>query len=106
MDYGWLNIGSLALGLLAIAFPIINIMGYRKSIFNDKCIVSLISMSSCAISLGMQIFYANYLVNKEDFVAMMDLMSTVATVSALLIIITIGVNIISTVVCNKKTLKI
>ena len=67
---------------------------------NNLGLISGISISSCAISLCMQIFYANHLVNIEDFTAMMDTLGTVSNVSAVLLIATIVLNIITYMVCN------
>ena len=48
----------------------------------------------------MQIFYANHLVNIEDFTAMMDTLGNVSNVSAVLLIATIVLNIITYMVCT------
>lgn len=100
MEYGWLNIGSLLFGLIALIIPIITFMRQDNYVSNNLGVISGISISSCAISLCMQIFYANHLVNIEDFTAMMDILGNVSNVSAVLLIATIVLNIITHMVCN------
>lgn len=102
MDYGWLNIGSLVLGLIAWTLPIINLTRYKRSTNKSWVIFSVISISACAISLWMQIFYTNHLVNIEDWSAIMDTLSAVAYVSALLLVVTIILNVITYVVYYGK----
>lgn len=103
MDYGLLNRGSLLFGLIAIILPIINLMRENKSINKNWSIFSIASASACAISLFMQIFYINHLVNIEDWTAMMDTLSTVALASALLLVITITLNaIVCSIYCKIK----
>lgn len=75
-------------------------MSQDNSVSNNLGVLSGISISSCAISLCMQILYANHLVNIEDFTAMMDILGTVSNVSVILLIATIVLNIITYMVCN------
>lgn len=102
MDYGLLNRGSLLFGVIAVILPIINLMRENKSINKNWSILSI--ASACAISLFMQIFYINHLVNIEDWTAMMDTLSTVALASALLLVITITLNaIVCSIYCKIKS---
>lgn len=100
MDYGWLNIGSVLFGLIALIIPIINLMKEDKTVSNNLGVFSGVSISSCAISLCMQVFYANHLVNIEDFTAMMDILGVVANVSAVLLVATIVLNVITYIIYN------
>ena len=102
MDYGCLNKGSLLFGLIALVIPIINLMMQYKSASKNLGILSGISISACAISLCMQILYANQLVNIQDWTALMDLTDTVAKVSSVLLIATITLNIITYITYNRK----
>ncbi len=102
MDYGWLNIISILCGLIAVAIPIINLMKEDKSSSNNLSLSAGTSISACAISLCVQIFYANHLVNIEDFTAMMDIFGTVASVSAILLVATIVLNFITYMIYNEK----
>lgn len=100
MGYGWLNIGSILCGLIAVIIPTINLMRKDKSVIDNLGIFSGISISACSISLCMQIFYANHLVNIEDFTAIMDIFGTVASVSAALVVATIVLNVITYMIYN------
>lgn len=102
MGYGWLNIGSVLFGFIALIIPIINLMRQDNYVSNNLGVLSGISISSCAISLCMQIFYANHLVNIEDFTAMMDLLGTVSNISAVLLVATIVLNVITYIIYNRN----
>ena len=97
MDYGLLNRGSLMLGLVACILQMGNIIMQNKVGYRYWGIISIASFSACGISLCLQIFHINHLVNIEDWTAMMDTLSIVALGSLLLLISTIILNII---VCN------
>lgn len=95
MDYGWLNIGSLLFGLIALILPVIHLIQNKESINGSWGVFSVVSVGACAISLCMQILYINHLVIIEDWSAMMDTLNTVALVSVLLLVITIILNAIT-----------
>ncbi|MGL5652244.1 MAG: hypothetical protein ACRDDE_10830 [Paraclostridium sp.] len=103
MDYGLLNRGSLLFGLIACILPMCNIIMQNKVGNRYWGIISIASFSACGISLCLQIFYINHLVNIEDWTAMMDTLSMVSLGSLLLLITTIILNIIvSNIYFNKK----
>ena len=81
-------------------------MRQDNPVSNNLGVLSGFSISSCAISLCLQIFYANHLVNIEDFTAMMDILGTVSNVSVVLLIATIVLNIITYMICNRNKSKI
>lgn len=99
---GWLNFGSLILGLVAWILPIINIILYKN--YNNKnwFIFSTTSITFCAISLWFQILYNNYLVQIEDWSALMDTTRAISIVSAILLIVTVILNIITLFMYAKK----
>ncbi|ALS78456.1 hypothetical protein AUO94_07170 [Planococcus kocurii] len=100
--YGWLNIGSLILGLIAWALPIAMLAKHNKE--NNKRLVlfSIASISACVISLCFQILYQDYLVRIEDWSALADTSKAVVRLSFLLAIVTILLNVITALVYNKK----
>lgn len=91
----WLNIGSLILGLIAWGMPIIDIVQYRKRNFKRTGTFLIVSLSACATSLYMQIFYTDHLVKIEDWTALMDISYAVARVSLILLMVTLILNGIS-----------
>ena len=99
-DYGWLNVGSLVLGLIAWIIPILNIIRHKKRGDNHS-IMTLLSMGACAIALWFQISYNNYLVEINDFPALMDTIGTLNWIAAVLLVVTIILNVIS-IVSNKN----
>ncbi|WP_414839577.1 hypothetical protein [Carnobacterium sp. TMP28] len=99
-DYFWLNIGSLVLGLIAWIIPIVSIMQRNKKATNHSIMI-LLSMGACAIALWFQLSYSNYLVEINDLTALMDTIGTLNWVAAILLIVTIGLNIIS-LATNRK----
>ena len=89
MDAGWLNLGSLALGLISWALPVIALVGRRAK---DWPLFSIVSVGACAMALCMQIFYTDHLVRIEDWSALMDTSQAVARVSAILLGVTLVLN--------------
>lgn len=102
---GWLNVGSLVLGLIAWLLPVVNLVGYIIGKQRNWAILSILSISACAISLCFQIFYNNHLVKIEDWSALMDTTGAVAILSAVLLVVTIILNAITLVVYRDKTAK-
>ena len=60
------------------------------------------SISACAISLCFQIFYNNHLVKIGDWSALIDIKSTMAFVSATLLVVTILLNAITLLVYRDR----
>src|SRR5699024_2616164 len=89
IDAGWLNIGSLILGLVAWIIPTINLAGDKKQKNKKWVALTIISFSACTIALCFQIFYNLYLVKIEDFAGLADTMRGVAVASTVLVIVTI-----------------
>lgn len=99
---GWLNLGSLVLGLIAWILPCINLMKHNKANPRNLVIFSVASVSACAISLCMQIFYTNHLVNTEDWSALMDTSPTLVVVASMLLVVTLILNAVTLVVYYGK----
>lgn len=101
---GWLNIGSLLLGLIALILPVINLMRNRKHEHKTWGALSVISISACAISLSFQFFYNYHLVKIEDWSALMDTTRAVVIATAVLLIFTFILNGLTFIVYrqNKK----
>lgn len=95
---GLLNLGSLILGIVAWILPIVNLIQFKHSWVGR----SMMSISACAISLGFQIFYMYHLVKIEDWSALMDTMGAVAFAAAVLLIVTIGLNVMTLLVYRKR----
>lgn len=102
---GLLNLGSLALGLIAWILPVVNLMRRGKHDHGNWIVLSVISLSACAISLCFQIFYNYHLVQIADWSALMDTTGVVACVAAVLLIITIILNTITLIVYRDRTAK-
>ena len=90
----WLNLGSLVLGLIAWILPSINISKYEKRSRN-WITFSMVSLSACSVSLFFQIFSFYERVKAEDWSALMDTISVIASVPAILLIGTILLNAIT-----------
>lgn len=100
---GLLNIGSLVLGLIAWVLPIINLINSKKPNHDNWIILSVMSISACAISLCFQIIYNYYLVKIADWSALMDITGAAAFLSAVLLIGTIILNTITLVIYRNRT---
>ena len=101
---GLLNFGSLILGLIALTIPVVNFIQYKKQINKNRGVLSFISTRSCAVSLCFQILYCYYLVEIEDWSALMDITGAMAFVAMLLLIITIILNTINLIVFRDRTI--
>ncbi|PGK51957.1 hypothetical protein CN918_29645 [Priestia megaterium] len=100
LDASWLNAGSLVLGLIAWTLPIVSLVKSNKQEQKNWIVLSIISLSACAISICFQVLYQNYLVTIEDWSAIMDTMGSVALVSTVLLIVTILLNVITLILYN------
>lgn len=98
MGYGWLNVGSLLLGLIAWALPIVNIAGINRVKNSNRAAYSAASLGACALALFFQIVYQNYLVRIEDWSAIMDTSGPLVRVSAGLLVIALVLNVAALVV--------
>jgi len=100
---GLLNLGSLVLGLIAWALPIVNLLRHKKHGRRNWVTFSMISISACAIALCFQIFYSYHLVRIEDWSALMDITNNVAFVAAVLVIVTLVLNAMTLLVYRDST---
>jgi len=103
--YSWLNLASLLLGLIAWILPMINLTTEKKQENKNWLVLSIISISACSTSLCFQIFYTYHKVTVEDWGALEDTMYAVAYASAVLLIVTIILNLITLNVYWRKTAK-
>ncbi|WP_217587517.1 hypothetical protein [Lentibacillus saliphilus] len=102
-DAGWLNIGSLILGLAAWITPIVSLLRNKQQTNNKLVTFSIISFSACSIAICLQIFYNLHLVRIEDWAALMDTIGAVAFVSTVLVIVTILLNVFTLIFYRDKT---
>jgi cytochrome c oxidase subunit 4 len=100
---GLLNVGSIALGLVAWIFPLASLMRFKKKNNDNWAIHSILSISACAVSLFFQIIYSNHLVKIEDWSALMDTTGAVVFVSSVLLVVTFLLNLVTMVLNNKGT---
>ncbi|QDP39347.1 hypothetical protein [Radiobacillus deserti] len=100
---GLLNLFSLILGLIAWILPLVTLFRDKKQHDKNWVVLSISSVSACAISLSLQIFYSYHLVQIEDWSALMDTAGAVAFVSATLVIVTIILNAINLVMNRGRT---
>ncbi|CDQ20090.1 hypothetical protein [Halobacillus karajensis] len=97
--FSLLNIGSLVLGLIAWILPLIHLLGdHRRTALKW----GILSLSACAVSLCLQLFYTYHLVSIEDWSALMDTTGAVASVAAVLLIVTLLLNAMSLMVSKKS----
>ncbi|PRY82270.1 hypothetical protein [Alkalibacterium olivapovliticus] len=94
IDYGWLNIGSLIFGIIAWSIPASSILNTKK-IERPISVKVLLSLSACATALWFQLAYTTYLVQIQDWGALEDTTFTLNWGAAILLVVTIGLNILS-----------
>jgi cytochrome c oxidase subunit 4 len=86
-----LSLGSILLGLIAWFLPIISLARRSK----NWIIYSMSSISACAMSLLLQIFYQTHLANIGDWSAISDTLRGVAIMASLLLVTTLVENTIA-----------
>ena len=91
---GILNLVSLVLGIISWLLPISMLDKNDNKNINKQYILSMISLSCCIVSLFMQTIYNNYLVNIYDWSALLDTTPSLVIVEAILIFVTIILNIL------------
>ncbi|MBD8520872.1 hypothetical protein [Lysinibacillus fusiformis] len=89
-----LNVGSLALGFIALLLPIAILSATSKQIQNYRLMISILSLSACAISISFQLFYNFHLVKIEDWSALMDITRSSVLAVLFLLVSTILLNIL------------
>lgn len=62
----FLMVGSLVFGLIAWLLPSLNISRYKEGYNKNWSTYSILSVSSCAISICFQILYSNHMVQIGD----------------------------------------
>ena len=95
MDYGLLNLGSIVLGLTAIALPLVYLAGRGDAIRRRWPVWTVGSLMCCMVALCLQPFYTNHLIEIEDWGALLDTTWGVAYYSAGLVGVVIFLNLVS-----------
>ncbi|MBD7913565.1 hypothetical protein H9660_00240 [Clostridium sp. Sa3CUN1] len=95
-----LNLSCLFLGLISWLIPIIIII--MKKISNKKRYISIfISMSICLLSIYLQSLYIKYLININDWTALMDIIGTSIVLEFIMILVNIILNCTILILLNK-----
>lgn len=95
MDYGMLNLGSIVLGLVGWALPILHASQLARRGKGLGRYVHTLSMGACALAIWFQICYDEHLVNIGDWSALMDTIGAVRKVSIFLLVTTFLINLIT-----------
>jgi hypothetical protein len=102
---GWLNLGSLVFGLIAWTLPIVNLIRTEKFDPRNWIVYFIISTSSCAISLLLQIYHYYFIVKNEDFSALIDTNGVVAFAASVFFVGTVMINVITLILYRQRTKK-
>ena len=95
MGYGWLNLGSVVLGLAGWAVPWFFLLGKGRPGLGGRGLWHIVSLGCCALALWFQIRYQRHLVDIQDWSALMDTSGAVAGISAFLLISTLLDNLLA-----------
>ncbi|WP_227396120.1 hypothetical protein [Jeotgalibacillus aurantiacus] len=98
---GYLNLGSLLLGLIAWAIPLVFLASRKPKI--SISITIFTSFTACTIALLFQFLYEQHLVNIEDWSALSEIRAVVFA-SSVLIAFTILFNAFA-LVRNQRSMK-
>ena len=87
VGYGWMNLGSLLLGLTAWGIPAVY-FSRRKPGGDRAGLACLLSMAACAGALFLQVLYNKHLVELQDWSALLDTSGALVRTAAVLIAVT------------------
>lgn len=90
-----LSLSSIVLGLFAWILPLVATVKTRPSL-------SIVSFSACGLSLVLQFYEIRYRVNIRDFSALMDTMNALCWVAAVLVAVTLILNVFALWCTRKK----
>lgn len=93
MNYGMLNLGSIVLGLIGWAIPVIQLRHLANGKRGLGHYTHILSMGACGLAIWLQICYDEHLVGIEDWSALMDTIGAVRVVSAFLLVTTLLINL-------------
>ena len=89
MEYGWLNLGSIALGLAGWAVPWLTFVKGSRAGLVGRGLWHVVSLGCCALALWLQICYQRHLVEIQDWSALLDTAGAVGKVSGFLLVTTL-----------------
>ena len=92
MGFGWLNFGSLLLGLAGWLVPLRCMGKLAKGGDADPPRSLAVSLSCCAVALWFQLLYDAHLARIEDVSAWLDTSGAVAKVAGFLLVTTLALN--------------
>lgn len=93
MNYGMLNLGSIALGLAGWAIPLVQAGRLAKGKRGLGRYAHILSMGACCLAIWFQICYDEHLVDIGDWSALMDTIGAVRMVSIFLLVTTLLLNL-------------
>lgn len=93
LDYGWLNVGSLFLGLIAWGLPLTAMFIGKNTRMKNRVGYLFASFSACSVSLLFQLIYCGHLVAIRDWTALEDTQGATVVIALVLIIVTMGLNL-------------
>lgn len=94
MDYGMLNLGSIILGLVGWAIPVLQLRCMVRGKNGMGRCTHILSMGACGLAIWLQICYDEHLVNIGDWSALMDTIAAVRMISIFLLVSTVLVNLL------------
>lgn len=96
------NITSVLLGLVAWILPVINIMLARRKKTWNWGTLAAISLGSCATSIWLLNYYTYHKVSIEDLAAVLDTTNAIMQVTAVLLIGTLILNLVTYIIYRKN----
>lgn len=96
---------SALLGFMAWILPVINIMLIRRKKSWNWGTLAVLSLGSCATSIWLLNYYTYHKVNIEDWAAVLDTTQAIMQVTAVLLIGTLILNLVTYIVTRKNLMK-
>ena len=98
---GWMNLGSLLLGLTAWGIPAVY-FSRRKPGGDRAGLACLLSMAACAGALFLQVLYNKHLVELQDWSALMDTIGPLVAVVVFFCAVTLALNLLAAAMGQKR----
>lgn len=93
LNYGMLNLASVALGLVGWTIPVFQLGRMAKRKGGTGRYGHILSMGACALAFWCQIRYNEHLIDIEDWGAIVDTIDAVRKVALFLLVTTLIVNL-------------
>lgn len=103
---GYLNLGSLFFGFIAIILPVFSMINQKRfENLHRGIYLSVFSLVLCMLAVYFQMVYQNHLIVISDISALLDTNGATTFISGALIVVTLSMNVVSLYFNHRRTIK-